>query len=50
MLIWLFCEKKIDLVKYSLFGALLKFQKSRQDGAVFGSIPSATRHGSSHMV
>ena len=43
-------KKKIDLVKYSFFGALLKFQKSRQNGAVFGSLLSSTRHGSSHVA
>ena len=43
-------KKCLDLVKSSVFCDLLKFQKSRQNGAVFGSVPSKTRHGSSHVT
>ena len=34
----------------SIFCDLFKFQKSRQNGAVFGSVPSKTGHGSSHAT
>ena len=43
-------KKIIDLVKFSFFCVLLKFQKLRQNGAVFGSPPSSKWHGYSHVA